>query len=178
MDKLLVLLALFCSQVCSAQYIPSDKLATDRVDEQTHQSIKRTYWHVLRRATLSNPLNIFFRVSAIGNDHSLELKITKRDVGFVVGRNEPLECYMSDGRVVTLYNSTYQHTTNGAGSRNGKHDGPGVWLTYPMTATDLAELQRCNVVRLRIHSEGSFMGCGILDDNSDLFRDEMRLITE
>ncbi len=160
-----------------AQYIPPDELEESYTDKVTNQSTKCTYWHVLRRATMRNPLSIWYRVSAIDNTrHYLELKVTMGGDGFLVARNQPLDLFLLGGKAVTLYNSQYTHSCKGCGNRHDNGDKQGVTLTYPIPDEDFKLLRNAFVDRIRLHYEGKYIGADIHGSNGDLFREQMDLV--
>lgn len=178
MIKKLLFIFLLTPAVSNAQYVPTNELEKDHVDMDSHKHIRGTYWHVLKRTTLSNPLNLYFRIMAYDNQYKLEIKASKAGVPFYVPRDAPLEFYMEDGSVVTVNNSEFQHSCKGCGSRKEQGDEPGVWLKYPLTAEKLDQFRNGYVVRIRFYAEDTYMGAPIKLSNSELFQEEASLIWE
>jgi hypothetical protein len=176
MIKKLLFLLLLSPATTRAQYIPTNQLEVDGVDIETHQHVRSTYWHTLRRATLSNPLNLFFRITAIDDKYQLHIKASMAGMGFLVAHNEPLDFLMEDGSVVSVYNSQYTQSCKGCGDRNDRGDKPGVSLTYPLKASDLDQFRKGYTVRLRFYAEGSHIGAPLNFANSELFNEEANLL--
>ena len=125
---------------------------------------------------MRNPLNIFFRASCIDGKYFLELKVTKAGEQFLVARNEPFKLQLAEDHIVTLYNTEYTHSSKGGGSKKDRGDKPGVTLTYPISEHDVKLCGRYYADRLRLYSEGEYMGCAINPGNSEMFMQEMQLI--
>lgn len=176
MIKKLLFIFLLIPAISQAQYVPTEELEIDRTDLNSNQHIRATYWHVLKRTSMSNPLNLYFRIMAHDNKYSFQVKASKAGIGFNVPRDAPLELYMEDGSVVKLNNSEYQHSCKGCGNRKDKGDEPGVSLSYPLNAANLEKLRTGYAVHLRFYADDSYMGAQVKLSNSELLQEEANLI--
>src|SRR5580704_1484647 len=104
MKKTLLLLLILLPGLCGAQEYLRGQLAENRVDEVSHETIKRSYWQVLERAGFSRKLNAFYRISRINGDMFLDLKIIEGGEVFVVARNAELRLVLESGNILILHN--------------------------------------------------------------------------
>ncbi len=178
MNKLLLLGSLVllpCLSLAQEQY--SDVLATDIVDEVTHDVIKSSYWQVLERGSFSRNLNTFYRISSVNGKFYLQLKVIHGGDIFVVPRNGELKFWLENGDIVTLYNSEYKTTSVGAGARKWAGSGAeGAMLTYLLTDDDIKQFLHNYIFRLQFHTGEGYVEKRITEYHSELFMDEIALV--
>lgn len=170
MKKLLLALLLF-PLLCSAQRYRNDKL------EISQDTIKASYWQVLRRATARNPLTTFFRITNISDQYNLELKVMLGGASFVVARSAELELEFGNGDYINLFNSEYQKSCMGCGARKfERSDLQGVTLSFPISSENLDKLLHHYVFHLRLHMDQNLPGASITDNRSEDFMDALWLV--
>lgn len=175
--KRLLLLLLLLPGICEAQEYLSGKLAENRIDEATHDTIKRTYWQVLERGGFSRKLNSFYRISRINNDICLDLKIIEGGTVFVVARNAGLKLLLENGNILILHNSEYKISCTGCGSRGyGGSAAQGVLLSFTLSTADLKILQRYYVTAIGINTGEDYLEKKVNETHSELLMDEIKLV--
>ena len=177
MRKILLILLLF-PLYCSAQVdLKSEYLQEDRIDESTHDTIKRTFWMVLEHANLSRHLNTFFRISYISGQYFLDLKIMEGGDSFVVAKNAEFKLKLERDIVVTLYNEDYQKSCIGCGAKGNWGNGAqGVTLSFRMYDFDLSMLMNYYVEKVRLYCEDGFLERKVNDQHSELLMDQIYLV--
>jgi len=177
MKKLLLALLLF-PLLCNAQSDHIDILQENRIDAATGDSIMHTYWFVLARATIGDPLNLFFRITRINNEYFLDVKAMDAGDNMVIARGEPLDLLLDDGNKIRLYNSEYEASCIGCGARGyAGSDAQGVLLTYPIYKADLQKLQYRYPDKVRLYNADGYWYKRIDVNNSDVFIHEINLIS-
>lgn len=178
MKKNLLLGALFLLPYLSnaqEQYV--DMLATDVVDETTHDIIKSSYWQVLERGSFSRNLNTFYRISSVNGKFYLDLKVIHGGDIFVVPRNGELMLWLENGDIVTLYNTAYKTTSIGAGARKWAGSGAeGMTVTYRITENDIKQLLHNYIARIKFCTGDGYVEKRITEYHSEVFMDEVALV--
>ena len=175
--KKLLLLFLLLPFLSNAQSQFSDRLATDVIDETTHDVVKRSFWQVFERGNFRKNINTFYRISSINGNYYLELKVIHGGDVFVVPRNGEFKLRLENGDQITLYNSEYKVTNRGAGARGwAGNDAQGVYLTFPITNKDMITLLHNYVDRIRLYTVDGYMEKRIPEYHSELFMDEVALV--
>jgi len=176
MRKLLLVFILFPC-FCFGQGQFYDRLATDEVDKDTRQSIKRSYWQVFERGNLHRTMNTFYRVCYINGAFYLDLKVMQGGDVFVVPRNGDFELILENGDVVTLHNTVYKATGKGDGARRwAGSSAEGIFLTFPLSSDDMQLLLHYYVASIRLYTGEGFVQRRITNVHSELFRDEISLL--
>ena len=170
MRKLLLALFLF-PLLCSAQKYRNDKL------EISEDTIKSTYWQVLKRASARNPLTAFFRISNINDHYFLELKVMLGGASFVVPRNAELELEFNNNEYINLFNSEYRKSHMGGGARQfERNDLQGVTLSFPISDENMDKLLRHYLFHIRLHLDQNLPGATINENRSEDFMDALWLV--
>ena len=177
MKKLFLLLLIFLPGLCDAQEYLSDQLAENRIDEAAHDTIKRSYWQVMERASFSRKLNTFYRISSINGKIFLDLKIIEGGTVFVVARNAELKLVLENGTILILHNSAYQVSCKGCGARGyGGSGAQGVMLSFPINNSDLRTLLHNYIAEIGINTGEDYLEKKVNATHSELFIDELKLV--
>ena len=177
MKKMFLLLFISLSGVCNAQEYLRYQFAENRIDEASHDTIKRTYWQVFERAGLSRKLNTFYRISDINGSRSLDLKIIEGGSTFVVARNAELRIVLGNGNILILHNSVYKVSCPGCGARGyGGSAAQGVMLSFLLDNSAIHTLQRNYVAKIGINTGEDYLEKKVNSYHSELFMDELELV--
>jgi hypothetical protein len=177
MKKIILCLLILLPGLCHGQEYLRYELAENRVDEVTHDTIKRSYWQVLERGGLSRKLNTFYRISRINHKYFLDLKIIEGGDVFVVARNAELRLVLEDGNILLLHNQEYEVSCNGCGARGYNGSGAqGVMLSFAVSSADLHTLFRHYITNIGINTGEDYLEKKVNDVHSELFVDELRLV--
>lgn len=170
MKKLLLAFLLF-PLLCSAQKYPCDQL------EISTDTMKATYWQVLRRATARNPLTAFFRISNVNDSYVLELKMMLGGMSFVVPRSAELELEFGNHEYINLFNTEYKKSCMGCGARDfERNDIQGVTLKFPISDENFHKLMHHYVYHFRIHMDQNLPGANVNENRSQNFMDAIWLV--
>ncbi len=176
MRKIFLLLFILLPGICNAQEYLSNKLAENRIDEATNDTIKRTYWQVLERGGISRKLNTFYRISNINNHLFIDLKIIEGGSAFVVARNAELRIVLENSKILILYNTVYQVSCPGCGARGyGGSGAQGVMLSFPVDNSTVRELLRNYIAKVGINTGEDYLEKKVNETHSELFIDELKL---
>jgi hypothetical protein len=174
--KRVLLVVFMLPFLCNGQSIRLSTLAENRVDEFSHDTIATTYWHTLSHGTISDPLNISFRICRINSSYSVEIKMMDAGTKTVVPKNAAFEISLENGELVTLYNSEYQGICRGCGAINyNGNDAPGITLIYPLNKADIVSLQRSYISNLKLYSAEGYWHKKVNERNSELFMNYIEL---
>lgn len=178
--KRFLLLFLLLPVLCHAQENFAGKLAEERYDDYTHDTVRRSYWQVLERSSPRNHLTTLFRISAIGGAYYVDLKVRERnDQPFVIARNAELKLKLENGEILTLYNLQYAHTCPGCGSWDiTKSSALGVLLSFRIYPDELRKLQYSYIDQLRLFRADRFFQCVVSGEHSEMFMDELKLVLD
>jgi|GEM_PF-4817439 len=175
--KRILLVVFMLPLLCNGQSIRLSTLAENRVDEFSHDTIATTYWHTLSHGTISDPLNISFRICRTNNSYSVEIKMMDAGTKTVVPKNAAFEISLENGELVTLYNSEYQAICRGCGAINyNGNDAPGITLIYPLNKADIVSLQRSYISKLKLYSAEGYWHKRVNERNSELFMNYLELL--
>ena len=179
MKKLLLSFLIILPCLCDAQEYLAGQFAENRIDEATHDTIKRSYWQVLERRGFSRKLNTFYRISRINGNIFVDLKIIEGGSVFVVARNAALKLILENGDILILHNTAYQVSCKDCGARGyGGSGGQGVLLSFPVDKDDLRTLLRKNISGIGINTGEDYLEKKISVDHSELFMDELRFVAK
>ncbi len=176
MRKILLLFT-FLPSFCLAQGQFYDRLATDEIDNETKQSVKRSYWQVFERGNLHRTMNTFYRISSIDGSFFLDLKVIQGGDVFVVPRNGEFELLLESGSILTLHNTVYKASSVGDGARRwAGSNAEGIMLTFPLSKKDMEQLMHDYVASIRLYTGEGFVQRKITATHSELFSDEISLL--
>jgi len=174
MKKLLLLLLILLPCLCNGQEYLAGHFAENRIDEEAHDTIKRTYWQVMERAGLGKKLKTYYRMSRINGKMFIDVKVIEGNGVFVVARDAELKLVLETGSIVTLHNTEYKVSCKGCGARgNGESSSQGVMLTFPIDFYDIRTLLRNYVVKIGVNSGEDYMEKWVNQTHSQLFMDEL-----
>ncbi len=164
--------------ICRAQDdLKSDYLQEDRIDNTTHDTIKRTFWMVLEHGNLARHLNTFYRFSCINSEYYLDLKIMEGGDSFVVAPNAEFKMRLERNIVVTLYNEHYTKSSKGGGARGNWGNGAqGVTLSFKISEFDRAMLLNYYMDKVRLYCTDGYLERRVNPVHSELFMDQLYLV--
>ncbi len=160
---------------CMAQDHMVGKLSEFRVDDETKDTIIRSYWQVLERSSMVHKLNTFYRISRINGDMFIDLKAVEGGELFVVPRGALVKLLLENGDVIVLRNEKYTVSCPGCGDR-GYWGGQahGVQLRFPLPDDDIRLMLRYHIMAIVVGSSDDYLEKRVSQSHADIFMSELR----
>ena len=130
------------------------KLAENKVDDFTGNSIKRTSWETLN---MTMTFTAYFRISRINDNFFFDLKMITGSV-FSIGKGQKLMFKLSDGEIIELQNFKYAISCIGCGAKGISGSGvQGIRVLYPISSENIKKLKNNLAVKIRVYTNDGYL---------------------
>lgn len=156
------------------QSIAAQKIAENKVDEFTKNTVKRTSWEAIQR---TSTLTAYCRVSKINDVVYLELRCMLGGYVFAIDKGDKLMLMTDTDSVITLLNGKYEISCKGCGSINITGSAlQGAELSYLVSNDEFNFLLNNRVKKLRLYTTKGYVEAELKDKFSETLMKEFALI--
>lgn len=147
------------------------------IDAKTGDTVRNTKWYNLENAST---YLISFRFVRINSAFTLELKYHFGEGGnFTIKKGDSLWIKFDNGASITLFSNDSAKSRKGAAAFPGAMRGlvtPGVYVRYPITASNMTAMSVLTVEKFRIFSSRGFDNIPVPRSREDVMKVCSRLI--
>lgn len=131
------------------------KLAENKVDDFTNNSVKRTSWETIN---MDMKFTAYFRLSKINDAMYFDLKMMIGGGVFAIGEDQELMFKLKDGQIVKLKNLEHTITCRGCGANGlSGSNAHGLKVSYLITAEQAGLLTDSVVEKIRIYTTDGYV---------------------